>query len=48
MYARLLFEAVEAVGTRPALADSRLFHAKLTGRDKVVSWTPAEATTVVL
>ena len=46
----LLFEAAEAVGTRPVLvpADSRLYHAKLTGRDKVVSWMPAEATTVAM
>ena len=40
----------EAVGTRAvlALADARLYQAKLAGRDRVVSWTPTEATTVAV
>jgi len=42
--------SLEAAGTRAvlALADARLYQAKLTGRDRVVSWTPSAATTVAV
>jgi diguanylate cyclase (GGDEF)-like protein len=42
--------SLEAAGTRAvlALADARLYQAKQTGRDRVVSWTPTAATTVAV
>ena len=40
----------EAAGPKAllALADARLYHAKLSGRDRVVTWIPTEATTLAM